>query len=152
MDKNPSHGSGGIGGNLILAALLLGGGAVVLHEVPLESTRPPANEPKVERRFSDQDVDARLWQDPLGAVARAREELAKKELTNFQKQAEEAHHSIKRVREAISRELQGANAEVTVLAVMLPGGPYAEYVERRRRSRYAVLSALNTSAYAPVDT
>ena len=151
MDKNPSHGSGGLSGNLILAALLLGGGAFVLHEVPLESTRPPADEPSVGQRFSDQDVDARLWQDPLGAVARAREELAKKARTEPEKQADEFRHSIGRLESAISRA-RNDQAEVTVLAVMLPGGPYAEYVERRRRSRYAVLSALNTGDYVPVDT
>ena len=142
MDKNPSHGSGGLSGNLILAALLLGGGAFVLHEVPLECTRPPADEPSVGQRFSDQDVDARLWQDPLGAVARAREELAKKARTEPEKQADEFRHSIGRLESAISRA-RNDQAEVTVFAVMLPGGPYAEYVERRRRSRSAVLSALN---------
>lgn len=38
-----------------------------------------------------------------------------------------------------------------VLAVMVPGGPYAEDKERRLRARYAVISALTDLTYTPQD-
>ena len=39
-----------------------------------------------------------------------------------------------------------------VLAVMIPGGPYVEDVERRLRSRRAVIEGLETTGYGPRKT
>lgn len=44
------------------------------------------------------------------------------------------------------------SGEVSILAVMVPGGPYAEDREARLRSRYATISALLAQGYAPEDT
>lgn len=43
------------------------------------------------------------------------------------------------------------NKKLHILAVMVPGGPYAEDKERRLRARYAVISALTDLAYTPQD-
>ena len=77
MDRKSKAGSAGLGGNTWLTVLVLAAGALVLRETALEAMRPAANEARVEQRFTEQDIDARLWQDPFGAVARAREDLEK---------------------------------------------------------------------------
>ncbi|WP_292994314.1 hypothetical protein [Nitrosomonas sp.] len=52
----------------------------------------------------------------------------------------------------INRKNSGTNKKsLHVLAVMVPGGPYAEDKERRLRSRYAVISALTDLTYTPQD-
>ena len=43
------------------------------------------------------------------------------------------------------------NCNTLALGVTLPGGPYPEAAETRRRLRYAVLAALHTEDYAPAD-
>ena len=49
---------------------------------PLQSRRPPLSDQNTKRRETAQDVDARRWQDPLGAVAKARDQVLKKRLSN----------------------------------------------------------------------
>lgn len=155
MDKDSKSGWGGLSGNGLLAVLLLAAGAFVLHEVPLESTRPAANEPRIDQHFAPQDVDARLWQDPFGAVERARDESARR-LKGQDAEREALRRRDSVLRDAIDVKLSAPGSarvdEVVVLAVMLPGGPYAEYVEARRRTRYAVLAALNAGNFTPVST
>lgn len=52
----------------------------------------------------------------------------------------------------MEKETKGFDSRnVHVLAVMVPGGPYAEDKERRLRSRYAVISALAEHGYASTD-
>ena len=61
-------------------------------------------------------------------------------------------HSIEELRCKINRKNPDTNAKsLHVLAIMVPGGPYAEDKERRLRIRYAVISALTESLYTPQD-
>jgi hypothetical protein len=53
--------------------------------------------------------------------------------------------------EALKNEIQGLNNDVTVVAVSVFGGPHAEEAEIRRRSRFAVVSALSFHHYHPED-
>ena len=151
MERESKSGSSGLSGNGMVAVFLVAAGALVMRVAPLEGTRPAANEAKVEQRYAEQDIDARLWQDPFGAVARAREDAAKK-LNADQLREDEKRHSDRNLAADIARTAQEGVDEITVLSVMLPGGPYAEYVESRRRTRYAVLAGLNASKFAPIDT
>ncbi|HET7793337.1 MAG TPA: hypothetical protein VFL64_08120 [Rhizobacter sp.] len=151
MDKEAKSAGSTLSGNSVLAVLLLAAGAFVLHEAPLQGTRPAANEPRVEQRFAEQDIDARLWQDPFGAVERGREEVAKK-LPPGTQPTEAERRDPARLVATIEEKFKDGVTEVDVLAVMVPGGPYAEQVESRRRTRYAVLAGLNASHHAPIDT
>ncbi|MGY4829860.1 hypothetical protein ACVNIS_14925 [Sphaerotilaceae bacterium SBD11-9] len=151
MDKEAKSAGSALSGNGVLAVLLLAAGAFVLHEAPLQGTRPAANEPRVEQRFAEQDIDARLWQDPFGAVERGREELAKKTPPGA-KPTEAERRDPARLKATIEQKAKDGVTEVDVVAVMVPGGPYAEQVESRRRTRYAVLAGLNASHHAPIDT
>jgi len=60
-------------------------------------------------------------------------------------------HSIEELRCKIKIDRKSFNEKLHVLAVMVPGGPYAEDKERRLRARYAVISALTDLAYTPQD-
>ena len=76
------------------------------------------------------------------------------------KSDEEAAHSIKELgcqiaNANINTTISGKDnkpGEVRILAVMVPGGPYAEDRETRLRSRYATILALLNQGYAPEDT
>jgi hypothetical protein len=67
--------SSNFGGNNFVWLLLAAATTYfVVHQVPLEASRPPATERSLSERIGEQHVDARLWQDPFAAVA---ETLAK---------------------------------------------------------------------------
>jgi hypothetical protein len=146
MDKESKSGFGGLSGNGIAAVVLLAAGVLFVREVPLQTTRLPVNEPRLEQRYSFQDVDARLWQDPFGAVMRARADTRKNNPDKAK--ADDDLRTAKWLADQVSAK----GKHVEILAVMLPSGPYSENVESRRRGRYAVLAALNASRLTPVDT
>lgn len=60
-------------------------------------------------------------------------------------------HSIEKLRCRIGEEI-GENKSPHILAVMIPGGPYAEDHEWRLRNRYALISGLSAGNYAPEDS
>src|SRR5262249_61611412 len=90
-----------------------------------------------------QDVDARLWQDPLRTTAE--HESLVQEQKDTGRNVEDSLHAVETFREKLS------SASYWVLAVMIQGGPYAEYSESRLRTRQAVLEALGKQNYVPQD-
>ncbi|OEZ61778.1 hypothetical protein [Duganella sp. HH105] len=147
MEKE-SKSAGGIPFSGIMAIVMLAAGGLFIRAVPLEATRPPVNEQRMDRGSASQDMDARLWQDPFGAVARARE-AARKHNPAQARTADQQR--TKRLLADISERTQPPGGKVEVLAVMLPGGSYSEDIESRRRMRYAVLAGLNASRLVPFD-
>jgi hypothetical protein len=145
MEKE-SKPAGGIPSSGIMAIVMLTAGVLFIRAVPLEPTRLPVNEPKIQQTSTEQDMDARLWQDPFGAVARAREEAQKR--NPAQAKAADKRHRPANIRGDMDSRV---HRKVEVLAVMLQGGPYSEDIESRRRVRYAVLAGLNASRLVPVD-
>jgi hypothetical protein len=117
MEKE-SKPSGGVPTSGIIAAVMLTVGVLFIRTVPLEATRLPVSEPKIQQASAGQDMDARLWQDPFGAVARAREEARKRD----PKQAEASDSA--RQPENILGDMKDGARKAAVLAVMLQGGPY----------------------------
>jgi hypothetical protein len=150
----------------IVLVLLLAAGALWLP--PLVSERPAPSglgtaSPGV------QDVDARLWQDPFGAVQKAAEKqraeaaarrvecLAQGARPNRDGQLSLANgkpceqvreRAFKWLRELIEHR-QGPGT--LVVYALTPGGAWVGADEARRRQRYAVLTALNDQGYAPGD-
>src|SRR5262245_43126386 len=122
MDKE-SRSGGGPSSSGIIAVVMLTAGILFIREVPLETTRLPVNEPRI-RQGGGQDVDARLWQDPFGAVARAREEAYKRDRPQAVKADDERNPG--NLGNDIGREIVRTGRPVEVLAVMLPGGPYSD--------------------------
>jgi hypothetical protein len=114
-------------------ALLVGvAGIFALTQKPFQDTRPPSAVLPLDHRPPDdgQNIEARLWQDPLTAVALA---LKSQDAPG----AYEAH----RLREAV-RDNAASDKKTLVLTVMLNGGAYTDDIETRRRARYAVAAGL----------
>lgn len=148
MDRE-DRSSGGVPGGGLLVIALLAVGAFVATKPPLESARPTEGQLAVERRVAAQDADARLWQDPFGAVRKARERSLKSAADVHE---DRRRHSEAFFREEVERRAREAGAGgVFVMPVMVFGGPYAEQIENRRRMRYAVLAGLQSRGFYPSD-
>ena len=150
MDKDDKPTGGPPGAGLIMLALVTAG-AIFVATKPLESSRPNQPEQRLERTLADQDTDARLWQDPFAAVAKARERAARSPAAAA---TEAQAHGEARFQDALLRQARsgGKDAGAVVLAVLLSGGPYAERTESRLRTRHAVLAGLNARGLVPVDS
>ena len=153
MDKDSRSSSSSLPGNGVMAVLMLVAGVMLMREAPLETTRLPVNEARLSQQHDLQDVDARLWQDPYAAVAKARAEAAKRGQDSAARfDADRTQQLADEIEKKTLLAPGKLAAQVEVLAVMLPAGPYSENVESRRRARYAVLAALNAGRMSPVDT
>jgi hypothetical protein len=111
---------------------------------------PDIPEPTISR----EDVPARLWEDPFAAVRRSldqRRELASVDGGNKDKRVHTPENLEKYLEELLGPAGEKSNLKLTVLVAMVPGGPYAENREFRRRVRYAVLSGLSGSGFTPND-
>jgi hypothetical protein len=141
----------------ILVALLFGLGSFFMRDAPYVSDHRADTQPRGEEQFTGQDVDARLWQDPLGVVQRARDPAnapvpAATGSAAETDAAEPSPHSVASLRAGLAPLPAPDGGDFAlVLAVMVRGGPYADFVEQRRRSRYAILSGLNEMGYEPAD-
>ncbi|TBW06685.1 DUF998 domain-containing protein [Azotobacter chroococcum subsp. isscasi] len=170
------------GGNL---ALWLPGGAVIislvvstfaLTRVPLIESRPAGAEFHIE-----QQIEARLWQDPFDALERYRKNYKdnNNSSTNFTcKQIEypaisptedaalttsnEKHLNYLSTKyEHLQKIASDTNSESIVsetdqdlpliIVALVDGGPHADQVELRRRIRYAILAGLKNSKLVPED-
>lgn len=133
MAKQDQEGPGGLPpGVMVLIAAVFG---VLLYRGPaLEPTRTMIHEPRSQIRMGSQNVEARLWEDPFEASARATEKQ----------------------RVALSKiDFNGmgeGRKRLDILGVILNGTRYVGTSETRRRARYAVISALHSSGYGPKDS
>jgi hypothetical protein len=130
-------------------------GAFAVNHRGFQDARPPDQNAPAYRHTpsSDQDVEAREWEDPFTAVAVARSadsrsrhgSAAKSEQTS---PPQTPVHDLSRLAEDVRGH---PHDPLLVLGVMVPGAPYADDIENRRRTRYAVLAGLSSSGYAPDD-
>jgi len=125
-----------ISGALMIVALILG--LVVIPQQPYQSSRPKPPDQFECSLDMEENVQARLWQDPFAAVMKHKDNI--KDDPN--------NHKITHLAEQI---IDKKKDEIVILGVMVPGGPYAEETEGRKRYRYAVLSALGELDYVPED-
>src|SRR6267143_3718371 len=100
----------------VLAAL----GGVISQFKPLVSTRPPVPSDKAIAVTAEQDVDARLWQDPI-AVAQKQLEAQIKAGPNSEPNG--ARHDISALAGLLSNHAKKFD-KLLLLAVMLEAGPY----------------------------
>jgi hypothetical protein len=143
-------------------------GVFALNQRPFQDVRPADSSAPVYRHTSseDQDVEARLWEDPLGAVATAkaaddREAAAAaanqmaaavpRPPANPAAAAAPFDHTTKRLQNLLEANVDGVDS-ILVLGAMVPGAPYADDIETRRRIRYAVLAGLHRAAFVPVNS
>ncbi|HEY8098702.1 MAG TPA: hypothetical protein VIE65_21760, partial [Methylobacter sp.] len=148
------QGGGIANNNLILVALVAAAGFAYIREAPLSVVRPVMTEAQLHEKSGRQDIESRLWQDPFEAVAQSNEkasDLAAECLdsTPTVKTTSKSHlhcHS-----PLFDRKGFPIHGVPLVIGVTVPGGPYFEIVEYRRRLRYAVTSALHTEGFEPED-
>ncbi len=141
-------------------ALIVGlAGAFAANHSPFQDARPPDQGVPAYRHTpsDDQDIEARQWEDPFTAVAVARRahldvqpnaSAAADKTTPPAASRAEPPHDIKRLQAAVHSH---ASDRLLVLGAMVPGAPYADDMETRRRTRYAVLAGLSTAGYVPDD-
>ncbi len=128
-------------------------GGFIWFDKPLQTRRPQQPRDYVQASFSDEDLQARLWQDPFGPVFADR----------LEEGSAAAHRDkLAKTAELVSKRTLGALAEskddaeepgqyespsVIVMPVMVPGSSYFEDAEARRRTRQAIVSALAVKGY-----
>lgn len=133
-----------------IAAALVALGGVFVYLNPLQTSRPPERT-GFHLSFNDlQDVDARLWQDPLRTAAEHEAQAQARIEAGRKVPVEDPFHAVKELRKKL-RSADSSKHSVSVLAVMIQGGAYAEYSETRLRMRHAVLEALGKQKYVPQD-
>ena len=133
---------------LPLLAVLAG---IIAHYKPLVSERPSVPTEKAARVIATQDVDARLWQDPIGVVQTQKALLDEAIEKGVAKTGSPESHDIGALSDLLSRRATTFPRRVLLLAVMLDAGPYSEQAESRLRARQAVLEGLSESGFVPMD-
>lgn len=113
--------------------------ALFVQQLPLSGRRPAADKDRPAPLGIR--VDARLWADPFDAPRRDSLSSVPHDTGFADFGGQIAAH--------IADPL--GSRPLLFLGVMLDGGPYAENVESRRRTRYAVISGLSVSGYEPED-
>ena len=91
------------------------------------------------RSAASKRLEARLWEDPFKRADPGRQQGRVPIETNFNSLVEQI------------RQRSESTNHVLVLPVMISGGEYSEDQESRIRSRFAIVSALSRSGYAPDD-
>ena len=122
---------------LILALAALG--FFTFKDLPLKGSRPDRPEVPLAYPALQEDVLARLWEDPFDAVSKYEKAQGL--------EAGDTLHSFNRLLCQID-----SRPDLFVLFVMANGGPYAEDAEWRLRYRYALVSALGRLNYVPDDS
>jgi hypothetical protein len=136
-DKEKEGAGFSAGGAFVILTLLLG--FFIVPDQPFKTSRQPIPDKAKSAIQESPSAEARLWEDPFEAVKRSKD---------YQSPPADGQNAIldHRIAEII---LDTAHKGITVLSVMVPGGPYAESSEARRRSRFAVLSGLAEQDYYP---
>lgn len=129
-------------------ALVLAIAGVLLVKEPLRSSRPVGTGLEMKQSTGEQLVRARLWEDPVAAVARAIRETGS---PNPVSAAESPlARRLRPLRQAIVERVKSGQ-RLTVLLTTTSGGPYVESTESRLRDRYAIGTALGVACYVPED-
>jgi len=133
-------------GLLLVAMIALG---IVVSRPGLDSPRPKC--PPLTDEPDDEKVRARLWQDPLTAIEQARTGNVPMPCGILTGMFCGHRGSVSRAERASAWNEEFTEKDTLVLSVLLDGRPYDDAAEHRLRTRYAVLAALSTSGYVPVD-
>ena len=120
-------------------ALLVAGGGLYFGQ-PYESSR---HKETIVELFPGGTVPARLWQDPFAAIARCKQ--------NSTTEGGDIPCASGSAQTLLEPQKNGEPQEFVIMPVMVYGDAYSESVEKRRRRRYAVLSAMFMQDYQPDD-
>jgi hypothetical protein len=141
--------SGGLGPIIMLLTLLVGGVALE-SQVNLTGSRPFLGSKVHHHSMSEEDVDARMWQDPFQAV----EQFIKSHPKGDDHKVESPLVRWRKFKDNLERKSSalGKSEKIIVLGVMVSSGAYFVNAEDRIRTRYAVVSGLASSGYQPENS
>ena len=122
-------------------ALVTGGG--LFFGKPFESSR---HKETIVDNLSVGAVPARLWQDPFTAIARCKRNKTTDRTGNLCVSA-----FPKPLSDLQETHEKKATSDLIIMPIMVYGDAYSESVEKRRRRRYAVLSAMFIQDYQPTN-
>ena len=114
---------------IFLIATVIAGG-VFEFIAPLDSMRPPHEDRIVDYESSEENILSRMWQDPFQAVERHKKLFP--------------GEPIKTGPEIKNEDVDNG---LLIMPVLTAVGNYPEDIEKRLRSRYAILSALHVAGY-----
>ena len=174
MDREPGSskredGGGGQSTNALLLLVTLLAGALLVRQIPLSDSRPDNAEPKAYESSAPAGVDARLWQDPMGAVARGIKEAGlrpsdaenpalaiapgdAKDAGSKPTGPETAYSASAMAHRVQTWAQANAKQNPIIVGAMVPGGAYPGYAEGRRRARFAVVAGLKEMGFTPNDS
>ena len=123
-------------------------GSYIWSTDPLKTARPESNNPPAISQSSYTSIAARLWQDPFRVIYARKKD---NEEVDTKKPGENS-----RLQKGVARYLdkqknKDSPNELLVLGVMVSTEAIADAEERRRRTRYALVSALSNADYVPED-
>jgi hypothetical protein len=139
---------------VILLPVIAAVAGIIAQYKPLVSERPTAPGEKAVEAVAEQDVDARLWQDPLAVAQKKKAELDAEKLKTIVPPDRTELHKIDALKKKVRSSLDACppDGRILLLAVMLNSGPYIEHGESRLRARQAVLEGLSESGFVPKDS
>lgn len=146
MSDEPSQPGGGTPYASIALVVAAIGALFFSRPSPFIDTRPDSSGAGIVDSLADQDIDARLWQDPLGAIidpAASGSASNSRNGSNYcdtPKRTSRLHSQAPLMHDATD-----------ILMVLVPGGPYGEAEEQRRRVRQAVVEALSSKNFHPLN-
>src|SRR5947208_17070428 len=112
---------------IVMAALDASGAFYFYHNPLLHGAHPEMSETQLHKTASQQNIEARLWQDPRAAVAKFGQQLRPRAITIYVRKTKDTNPDDSgKCKENISRDkLEGGEdkSHADVLGVMLPGGP-----------------------------
>jgi hypothetical protein len=129
----------------IVATVLVAFAGILVGQWQLVGTRPAPTEIAGYPPGTLQDVPGRLWQDPFAAI----DQYLKRPKDASADQDPASQRSGRDRLGEVMAELGKSGAITDIVGVMVFGGDYPEYAEQRRRTRYAVVSALSTASFVP---
>src|SRR5262249_48467041 len=129
----------------LLATVLVALAGILVGHWQLVGTRPSPSEIAGYPPGTLQDVPGRLWQDPFAAI----DQYLKRPKDAAADQDPESQRSGRERFGEVIVELNRSGTTPDVVGAMVFGGDYPEYAEQRRRTRYAVVSALSTARFVP---
>ena len=124
-------------------------GTVSWRTQALVSPRPDSDGLATSPEGTMQNLEARLWQDPIGAMQRGL--VGDAASGRVAMKATELEKVATFIQENMKASDDSAVPGVEVILSILPGGLYAEDTETRLRARHAVVSALSTAGYRADD-
>ena len=138
-------------------------GSTLLVPQAFDVLRPAEKEHPKPTAGAELEIDARLWEDPFGAMRRSETERQAacqrqpappgcdaRELRD-RRDPGRIRDLLANLVEAAQSQGGGTSPKPLVIAVSVPGAPFVGAEEARRRTRYAVLSGLQAGGYMPYN-